>query len=98
MIERKLQAYGLKKVVPAGDLLADTYRAFHRSQGLRKRFKKIEQQFDKDAEAVDIPDDLEEQVRAILTEHTDLRWDDAIQLALDPKLLSRVRAEKAGRY
>jgi hypothetical protein len=98
MIERKLQAYGLKKVVPAGDLLADTYRAFHRSQGLRKRFKKIEQQFDKDAEAVDIPDDLEERVRAILTEHTDLRWDDAIQLALDPKLLSRVRAEKAGRY
>ena len=98
MIERKLQAYGLKKVVPAGDLLADTYRAFHRSQGLRETFKKIEQQFDKDAEAVDIPDHLVEQVRAIPTEHTDLRWDDAIQLALDPKLLSRVRAEKAGRY
>jgi len=29
MIERKLDAYGLKKVIPADDLLANTYRAFH---------------------------------------------------------------------
>ena len=52
------------------------------------------QQFDKEAEAADIPDDLEERVRAVLAEHTDLRWDDAIQCVLDPTSLSRVRTEK----
>ena len=94
MIERKLEAYGLEKVVPDDDLLAETYRAFHRSQRLRERFEEMEQQFDKEADAADIPDDLKEQVRAILAEHADLRWDDAIQLVLDATQLSRVRAEK----
>ena len=42
----------------------------------------------------DIPEDLEERVRAILAKNTDLRWDDAIQCVLDPTELSRVRAEK----
>ena len=94
MIERKLEEYGLEKVVPDDDLLAETYHAFHRSQRLRERFEAMEQQFDKEAVAADIPDDLKQQVRAILAEHDDLRWDDAIQLVLDPTQLSRVRAEK----
>ena len=94
MIERKLQAYGLEKVVPDEDLLAETYRAFHRSQRLRERFEEMEQQFDKEADAADIPDDLKEQVLAVLAEHDDLRWDDAIQVVLDETQLSRVRAEK----
>jgi hypothetical protein len=62
MIERKLQAYGLEKVVPDEDLLEDTYRAFHRSQRLRERFKEMEKQFDKEAAEADIPDDLGERV------------------------------------
>jgi hypothetical protein len=94
MIERKLKAYGLEKVVPGDDLLAETYRAFHRSQRLREKFKEMEQQFDKETEAADIPGDLEEQVRAVLAEHADLRWDDAIQVVLDKTQLSRVREEK----
>ena len=94
MIERKLKAYGLEKVVPSDDLLAATYRAFHRSQRLRERFKEMEQQFDKEAAAADIPDDLKEQVLAVLAEHADLRWDDGIQVVLDERQLSRVRAEK----
>ena len=94
MIERKLQAYGLEKVVPDDDLLAEAYRAFHRSHRLRERFTEMEQQFDKEAEAADIPDDLGEQVRAVLAEHTDLRWDDAIQIVLDETQLPRVRADK----
>ena len=53
----------------------------------------MEQQFDKEADAADIPDDLKEQVHAILAEHADLRWDDAIRLVLDPRQLSRVRVE-----
>jgi hypothetical protein len=94
MIERKLQAYGLGKVIPDESLLTETYRAFARSQQLREKFKEMEQQFDKDAEAAAIPHDLEQQVRAVLVEHTDLRWDDAIQCVLDPAQLSLVREEK----
>jgi hypothetical protein len=94
MIERKLQAYGLEKVVPDEGVLAETYRAFHRSQRLRERFEAMVQQFDKEADAADIPDDLKEQVLAVLAEHDDLRWDDGIQVVLDERQLSRVRAEK----
>jgi hypothetical protein len=94
MIERKLQAYGLEKVVPDEELLAETYRAFHRSQRLRERFEAMVQQFDKEADAADIPDDLKEQVLAVLAEHDDLRWDDGIQVVLDERQLSRVRAQK----
>jgi hypothetical protein len=94
MIERKLRAYGLQKIVPDDDLLGETYRAFHRSQRLRERFKEMEQQFDKEAVAANIPEDLEQQVRAVLAEHADLRWDDAIQVVLDAAQLAHVRAEK----
>jgi hypothetical protein len=94
MIERKLEAYGLEKVVPDEDLLAETYRAFHPSQRLRERFEAMERQFDKEAEATDIPKDLEQRVRAVLAEHSDLRWDDAIQVVLDATQVTHVRAEK----
>ena len=42
MIERKLNAYGLEKVIPDVDLLAKTYRAFDRSHRLREKFKEME--------------------------------------------------------
>ena len=92
MIERKLQAYGLEKVLPDDDLLAETYRAFHHSQELRKKFEQIKDEF-KDAET-EVPTNLQEQVRAVLDEHDDLRWDDAVQIVLDKTQLDRVRTEK----
>jgi hypothetical protein len=94
MIERKLRAYGLEKVVPDEVLLAKTYRAFERSRRLREKFKEMEQQFAREGEAADIPDDLEQHVRAVLAEHSDLRWDDAVQVVLDATQLDRVRADK----
>jgi hypothetical protein len=94
MIETKLKAYGLNKVVPDDDLLAETYRAFHRSQKLRERFEEMEEEFDEEADAIEIPRGLKKRVRAILVKHDDLRWDDAIRLVLDKTQLDRVRAEK----
>jgi len=93
MIETKLKAYGLKKVIPDDDLLAETYCAFHRSQQLREKFAEMEEQFDEEA-AIKIPRGLKKRVRAILSEHDDLRWDDAIRIALDETTLDRVREEK----
>jgi hypothetical protein len=95
MIERKLAAYGLKKVVPSEETLEEAYRAFHRSRGLRKAFVAVEKDYDAKAKDVAVPEDLEMSVSAILDEHRDLRWDDAVRLVLDKRGIKRVRADKA---
>ena len=95
-IERQLNAYGLKKVVPGEDVLAETYRAFRRSEELREKFEEVEDEFDgedKD-EDVKIPRKLADKVRAVLKKHADLRWDHAVRVVLDEATLDRVREEK----
>jgi hypothetical protein len=97
MIERKLKAYGLKKVIPDDDVLAEAYQAFHRSRQLQEIFEEVESGFDETEDEIDVPDDLKEQVREILEKHNDLRWDDAVQVALDEGQLDHVREEKKKR-
>jgi hypothetical protein len=92
MIERKLKDYGLKKVIPDNDVLADAYRGFHRSKELREAFEEMESEFEESK--VKVPKTLSRQVRAVLKKHPDLRWDDAIQVVLDATQLDHVRAEK----
>jgi hypothetical protein len=92
MIERKLKDYGLKKVIPDDDVLAEAYRAFHRSQELREEFEEMESEFEETE--VKVPKTLNKQVRAVLEKHPDLRWDDAIKIVLDDTQLDHVRAEK----
>jgi Topoisomerase 6 subunit A/Spo11, Toprim domain len=92
MIERKLKAYGLKKVIPANAMLADAYRAFHRSQQLREEFEDLESDFEE--EKIKVPKTLQKQVRATLAKHPDLRWDDAVKIVLDATQLEAVRAGK----
>jgi hypothetical protein len=94
MIERKLKEYGLKKVIPDDELLADAYCAFHRSQQLREKFEELQAAFEGEHAEIEVPKDLKEQVLAFLDKHPDLRWDDAIQIVLDETELNRVRAEK----
>jgi hypothetical protein len=94
MIERKLKEYGLQKVVPDEALLGEAYRAFHRSHELRQRFRTVQGEFRKGAAEVEVPKDLQQQVRAILAKHNELRWDDAVQLVLDQTALDRVHEEK----
>jgi hypothetical protein len=94
MIERKLEGYGLEKVIPDDDLLADTYRAFHRSQQLREKFEEMKSKFEENATEIELPEDLKVRVGAILDKHEDLRWDDAIQIVLDETQLDRVRSDK----
>jgi hypothetical protein len=94
MIERKLKAHGLKKVIPDEALLAKSYRAFHRSQQLREKFEEVKGKFKKQANEIDVPQNLKERVSAVLAEHANLRWDNAIRLVLDKTQLERVLAEK----
>jgi hypothetical protein len=93
MIERKLNEYGLTKVVPDDKVLNETYRAFHRSRQLAKKFKQIEKDFKKEETKVTVPKDLRDQVCNILNEQTNLRWDDAIKIVLGATL-EEVQAKK----
>jgi hypothetical protein len=96
LIERKLKEHGIHKVVPDDDLLGDAYRAFHRSKQLREIFDDAEIEFEEtetDTE-IDVPKNLETQVRKILKKHDDLRWDDAVQVVLDRTQLDHVRGKK----
>lgn len=92
MIERKLQAYGLEKVIPDDTVLRETYQAFHRSKELRAQFEKLESEFEESK--IRFPRNLKTKVSAILEKHRDLRWDDALELVLDETQLDAVRAEK----
>src|SRR5262249_53772142 len=92
LVERKLTAYGLKKVIPDEELLAETYRAFHRSDELREEFEDLRATMEEST--IKVPKNLKQKVRVILTEHPDLRWDDAIRIILDGDALDRVREEK----
>jgi hypothetical protein len=92
MIERKLQEYGLEKVIPDDDLLDKAYQEFHRSNELSEKFEEMEEEFKESK--ITAPADLRTQVAAILEKHPDLRWDDAIQIVLDRTQLDRVRAQK----
>jgi hypothetical protein len=92
MVERKLKAYGLKKVIPDEDLLGKTYEAFHHSQQLRKRFGALKREYNDSK--IEVPKDLRTKVRAVLNMHADLRWDDAVKIVLDETQLDRVRADK----
>jgi len=92
MIERKLKDYGIEKVIPDDNLLAEAYQTFHRSQQLRDEFEELEENF-KDSK-IKVPKNLKKQVRAILTKHADLRWDDAVQILLDGTQLDHVREQK----
>jgi hypothetical protein len=92
MIERKLKACGLEKVVPDDDLLGEAYQTFHHSNELREQFEKLEREFE--ASKIKVPKNLHPQVRAILKKYPDLRWDDALKLVLDETQLDAVTAEK----
>jgi elongation factor P--beta-lysine ligase len=92
MIESKLKAHGLKKVIPDDDLLAETYRAFYRSDELREEFEDLEATMEETR--IKVPKNLRRQVSAVLNKHPDLRWDDAIQIVLDKTQLDDVRAKK----
>ena len=80
-------------MVPDDDLLGEAYQAFHRSQRTAREIRGDGGASSRTAE-IEVPKNLKEQVRAVLDEHGDLRWDDAIQIVLDKTQLDRVRTEK----
>jgi len=93
MIETKLKAHGIKKVVPSAELLADTYVAFHKSEQIEAAFAELQENMPDD-DVVEVPGDLEDQVRKLLDQHSHLRWDEAVHLVLDGGKLQDIEAKK----
>ncbi len=92
LIEDGLQEYGIDKVIPADDVLAEAYQAFHTGGRLRAEFEKLKEDFE-ETEIV-VPKSLRKKVKAVLNENDDLRWDDAVQIVLDRTRLDQVRDKK----
>jgi hypothetical protein len=92
MMERKLKAYGLKKVIPDDDLLARAYREFHRSQELKQEFEELVEDFE--ATEIKVPKTLRKQVSAVLKKHPGFRWDEAVQVVLDENRLDEIKENK----
>jgi DNA topoisomerase VI subunit B len=76
LIVNKLTGAGVKKLVPDKKLLDDTFRAVVHGERVREQVEKIlaaEQ-----AKDVTVPDDIEDQVRAMLAKEPIPRWDAAV--------------------
>src|SRR5215831_10167240 len=76
LVERKLRDYGLKQVIPDDDVLAETYRGFHRSDELREEFEDLMATMEEST--IKVPKNLKQKGRAILTKHPNRRWDEGI--------------------
>jgi len=81
-IESKLDAHGVKKLVPPQATLDDAYQLFVRSQRIEKIVTEALANASADRE-VGAPDDLVEQVRDYLAKHPHARWDEAVAALVD---------------
>ena len=88
-IERKLTKIGIKKIVPDQDKLADAYRLFahgHVAEPIVRR--ELERLI---GAAVQVPDDIESQVREYLAQHPADHWDEAVR-----QIAARNRKQQRG--
>lgn len=76
-IERKLDEAGITKVIPDDDVLACAYVGVKKGQRFAEATREIHAEI-ASSEGDSLPDDLEEQVRAMLEEDPALRWDAAV--------------------
>lgn len=75
-VERKLTEHGVRKIVPAKAVLAETYRTFGRGREVEKFFKRELRKLD--GAKVTVPSNLPQQVETYLRQHPAERWDAAV--------------------
>ena len=78
-LDDKLQQHGIKKVVPEADELANAYSLFIRNAKVEAVIEKAIGNMDDDGEEIEVPKNLERQVRKYLEDHPTARWDEAVQ-------------------
>ena len=78
LIERKLEANGIGKVIPDQATLADAYRRELEQAGVRKLIAERLPQIREMAARMQVPADLEARVLADLNDEPALSWDQAL--------------------
>jgi hypothetical protein len=75
-IEKKLRAHGIKKIVPNKTLLAEVHTKLEKGRRLQEVISKLG---DIKMSGFKAPANLESSVRKYLKEHSDVRWDVALE-------------------
>ena len=75
-IERRLTEHGVTKVIPTAETLAKAYRFARRTKAMNDELARIQEQMKEGT--IEIPDDLQDHVRALLDGHPELSWDAAV--------------------
>jgi hypothetical protein len=78
-LDDKLQQHGIEKVVPQAAELATAYSLFIRNAKVEAVVEEAIDNMDDDDEEIEVPKDLEQQVRKYLEDHPTARWDQAVQ-------------------
>jgi hypothetical protein len=84
-VEAKLKQHSIRKVIPDRETLTSTYRMFAASDRLFEAFQELQEKLEnKDQETINVPDDLEAQIKTKIKESPDITWHRAVRLAVDP--------------
>ena len=83
-IEKKLAEHGVEKVVPSAGFLTKAYRRAIEIEKLNQELQRVQMDVSEWAKSMDVPDDLDQELRDRLEESPELSWDDVVgQLASD---------------
>jgi Topoisomerase 6 subunit A/Spo11, Toprim domain len=78
-IERKLKEYGISKVVPTDETLADAYRRRRRQAVVQEHIDEALEELGEDDEASAVPADLRARIEDKLKADPAKRWDDVLR-------------------
>jgi hypothetical protein len=94
-IRRKLDAFGIKKIVPPNKRLADAFRLFVRGARIEES---IRTELERERKVpIDVPADLQGQVREYLKKYPEEPWEIAVrEIARIPTGGSTIRRHRAG--
>lgn len=84
LITSKLEAHGVRKLIPDADTLAKAYRRAVALQFMNSQLEKLHQDAIQISDKVTIPDHLAAQVEAQLAEQSEQSWDRAIAKLVEP--------------
>ena len=77
-VEEKLEEHGVEKVVPANGALTQHARRLLEQASTRKALEDVAAEIAQRAAEVDLPEDLQDRVQALLAEQPELAWDHAL--------------------
>ena len=97
LIDTKVTAMGITKVVPEPDVLAFAYRRSCEIGVLNRALGAAADDARRQAAEIDLPDDLLDHVRAYLREHPEEPWDGAVASLVDHPLAGAGPDDRSGR-